>query len=25
MGGLTSSVVRDTAFDNAKRQGYKGA
>jgi urease subunit beta len=25
MGGLTSSVVRNAAFDKAKRQGYKGA
>jgi len=25
MGGLTSSVVREAAFDKAKRQGYKGA
>ncbi|MDP9289688.1 MAG: urease subunit beta [Thermoproteota archaeon] len=25
MGGLTSSVVRNVAFDKAKRQGYKGA
>jgi hypothetical protein len=25
MGGLTSSVVRNAAFDKAKRHGYKGA
>ena len=25
MGGLTSSVVRNAAFEKAKRQGYKGA
>jgi len=25
MGGLTSSVVRNAAFEKAKRRGYKGA